>query len=375
MGVLRANVGGVWVDVVAATGPAGPAGPVGPAGTTGATGATGPTGATGSQGPTGAPGTSVVIKGSVASSAALTGVASPAIGDGWITADTGHLWIYIGPNPNNSLAKWNDVGLVQGPPGATGPAGPQGAQGPAGTAGATGSQGPAGTAGSTGPAGPGVPTGGATGTLLIKQSATDYNAAWGTTTPANIQVGFLKAVNGLTTDSDISAETYIYHRHGVMIARTTVASTDPGVDAYTQNGDLWYNIITFKTWARASGVWVLIAGPTVGGAGMTASGSTLNVVGGNGIIALADSVTLDTAFTDARYDARYPRKFVTDCGTGLTTTVTHAFGTRDVGVEVFRNSTPWDTVRVTVDRPNVNDVVVHFDTAPTLAQFRIVVSG
>ena len=57
MGVLRAKVGGTWVDIVpGGAGPPGAQGPVGPAGPTGATGPQGPTGATGANGATGATG-------------------------------------------------------------------------------------------------------------------------------------------------------------------------------------------------------------------------------------------------------------------------------------------------------------------------------
>jgi Collagen triple helix repeat (20 copies) len=84
----------------------------------------------------------------------------------------------------------------QGPPGPTGPTGPAGAdgadgatgatgpQGPQGNPGATGAQGPQGIQGvqgpqgNTGPAGPGVPTGGTTGQILTKSSATDFATGW-----------------------------------------------------------------------------------------------------------------------------------------------------------------------------------------------------
>jgi len=61
-------------------------------------------------------------------------------------------------------------------------AGQPGPQGPAGPTGATGPQGPQGATGAQGPAGPGVPTGGTSGQVLQKTSATDYATGW--TTPA-----------------------------------------------------------------------------------------------------------------------------------------------------------------------------------------------
>lgn len=93
------------------SGSSGPAGPTGPTGT-GTVGPTGPTGTAGPAGPTGADGTSVTIVGSVPTSADLPGTAN--VNDGYITNDTGHLWVWDG-------AQWNDVGTVRGP---TGPAGP-----------------------------------------------------------------------------------------------------------------------------------------------------------------------------------------------------------------------------------------------------------
>lgn len=113
----------------------------GPSGAQGPTGAAGATGAQGVTGATGAPGQSVTIRGTVANAAALP-VASGANFDwGYITADTGHLWV------NDSGTAWLDVGNI------TGPAGPTGSQGTAGSTGPTGPQGTAGTAGATGPTG------------------------------------------------------------------------------------------------------------------------------------------------------------------------------------------------------------------------------
>ena len=59
----------------------------------------------------------------------------------------------------------------------------------------------------------------------------------------------------------------------------------------------------------------------------------------------------------------------------MLTTCTHNFNTRDVKVEVYRNSTPWDTVDCDIERPTVNTVDVRFATAPAAGAFRIVVEG
>lgn len=68
-----------------------------------------------------------------------------------------------------------------------------------GIAGPAGPQGPAGATGPTGPAGPGVPTGGTTGQVLAKTSATDYATGW-TTPAAAPTVGYGTALPGSPVD-------------------------------------------------------------------------------------------------------------------------------------------------------------------------------
>lgn len=55
-------------------------------------------------------------------------------------------------------------------------------------------------------------------------------------------------------------------------------------------------------------------------------------------------------------------------------TLTHNLGTRDVIVEVYRNATPWDTVLVTVQRPDANNIQLSgFGSAPSVNQYNVVV--
>lgn len=137
-----------------AQGPPGATGPTGPQGPAGATGPQGPTGAQGPTGPVGPTGAAIEIQGSVPTAANLPPTAN--IGDGYITDDTGDLWVW------NGSGSWTNVGQIVGP---QGPAGGQGPQGPAGGAGA---QGPTGATGATGPQGAQGPAGpaGASGASL-----------------------------------------------------------------------------------------------------------------------------------------------------------------------------------------------------------------
>lgn len=147
------------------TGDTGPAGPTGATGATGPTGPTGPTGATGPTGPTGA-----------------TGPAGPNIE---LQKNATHLqWRVAGTTPWTDLVLLTDI---TGPTGATGATGPTGPTGPTGATGATG---PAGADGV------GVPTGGTTGQVLAKASATNYDTYWTTVVSSGGDVVGPSSANG-----------------------------------------------------------------------------------------------------------------------------------------------------------------------------------
>jgi hypothetical protein len=63
-----------------------------------------------------------------------------------------------------------------------------------------------------------------------------------------------------------------------------------------------------------------------------------------------------------------------NCANATTTTVTHNFGTNDVTVQIYDNSTK-DTVYADVVRTSTNVVTVTFATAPDADAYRIVVTG
>lgn len=96
---------------------------------------------------------------------------------------------------------------------------------------------------------------------------------------------------------------------------------------------------------------------------------TFNVGAGTGIVVAADTVAIDPNIV--------MRRLAANIGDGVLTsiTVTHNFGTRDVQVEVYSTSSPWDSQICDVTRPNVNDVTLGFATAPATGAIRVVVIG
>lgn len=93
-----------------------------------------------------------------------------------------------------------------------------------------------------------------------------------------------------------------------------------------------------------------------------------------------DALALDTVFiTPQKLGAWSDRrkKVAANVGDGSATQydVTHNFNTRDVTVEIYRNSGNFDSVDVEVGRPSVNAVRLIFAAAPTSNQFRCIVVG
>jgi hypothetical protein len=157
-------------------GPEGPEGPIGPQGPQGDTGPAGAA-ATVDAGTTttGLPGTDASVVNSGTSAAAVFDFTIPR-------GETG------AQGPEGPQGPQG----IQGIQGDTGPQGPIGPDGPEGPQGIQGIQGPQGDPGADGV---GIPVGGATGQVLIKASATDYDTEWNTPAGAGDVIGPVSAVD------------------------------------------------------------------------------------------------------------------------------------------------------------------------------------
>ena len=107
--------------------------------------------------------------------------------------------IASGGTGTTNFANSHSVLLIIVSVGAVGPTGPTGPQGPTGATGATGPTGATGATGATGDTGPGVAAGGATGQVLSKVSATNYDTTW--TTPTVYETAGAVAVHAAVTTS------------------------------------------------------------------------------------------------------------------------------------------------------------------------------
>lgn len=104
-----------------------------------------------------------------------------------------------------------------------------------------------------------------------------------------------------------------------------------------------------------------------------------------GVAEIATQVETDAGADDARFVTPLKltnwsgrkRKAVATIGDGSATSfnLDHNFATRDITVEVYKNSGNFDSVLVDVTRPSTNRVTLTFAAAPAVNAFNVVVIG
>lgn len=154
---------------------------------------------------------------------------------------------------------------------------------------------------------------------------------------------------------------------------------------------------------KVDGTTTITAGNGLTGGGTLAASRTLDVVGDATLNVSADSISVVSApkWTTARsitltgdvtgsaasvdgsanisiattVAAASLKHYAGAVGAGTAVVVNHGLNTRDVSVEVYRATTPWDTVDCTVERTDLNNVTLKFASAVTASAFRCVVMG
>lgn len=107
---------------------------------------------------------------------------------------------------------------------------------------------------------------------------------------------------------------------------------------------------------------------TAAGGGLTYTSGVLAVGAGDGISVAADAVAVDSTVS-RRFSAA-----VGD-GTNADLTVTHNLNTRDVSVTVRNASSPYEELIVDNEATTVNTVTLHFASAPSAGQYRVIVQS
>lgn len=149
------------------------------------------------------------------------------------------------------------------------------------------------------------------------------------------------------------------------------------VEEGTANADKWYQLTTNgpitvgTTSLTFTNIGSGTTGFTVSGAGLTGSGTTVDVGAGTGIIANANDVAIDTTVVVRKATA------VIGDGSTLAYTVTHGLNNAQPLVQVKRTASPFDQVntRVEADPGTPNAIIVRFNVAPSTNQFTVTIGA
>jgi hypothetical protein len=226
-----------------------------------------------------------------------------------------------------------------------------------------------------------VSIGAATGTTTINNNTvvTGNLTVNGTTTTVNSTVvtvdDILIELGAVASPSDVTAEGGGIKLFGGATNKTiTWVGTNT---AWTSSEN--FDLVTGKTY-KINGTNVL-SGSTLG-SGVTASSLTSvgTITSGtwNGTtIAIANGGTGATSASGAKTNLGFTTKFAEDIGDGAATsfTVTHGLASSDVQVYVYEKASPYGQVFPDVANTSSSAVTLSFASAPTSAQYRVVVIG
>jgi len=227
--------------------------------------------------------------------------------------------------------------------------------------------------------------------------------------------GYRILLKGQTTDNEKGI--YVYNDAGSGYTLTRAADADAygeliGAAVFVMEGTTYgstswiqsnHYIVDFsgQVWTQFSGAGTYLAGagltltgntfsvdvtPTSGNASLINTGGATEVktdtsrglsVDANGLgINAGTGLTFDTGALS--FASGYGvRKFAGHVGDNSATSfnVTHNFGTKDVTVHLYDNSSPYAQVEADVEHANNNYVTIKFAAAPTTDQYRVVIVG
>jgi hypothetical protein len=195
--------------------------------------------------------------------------------------------------------------------------------------------------------------------------------------------GITLAVNDrvLLTGQTAPADNGIYIWNGAAVTMTRAADASTAVELEGAAVTVEEGTSANSTYRQTSVNFVLGTGAVTFASFGTSTPPASETTAGVAQVstqAKVDAGTDDLAFVTALKLATWAgrvKKLSANIGDGAATQydITHNFNSRDVLVEVVRNSTPWDTIICDISRPDVNTVRLNFSTAPTAALFRVII--
>jgi hypothetical protein len=181
----------------------------------------------------------------------------------------------------------------------------------------------------------------------------------------------------LVKDQTTASQNGIYIWNGAAVAMTRALDASTSAELEQAISTVEEGTSAGATFRQTNVNFVLDTGSVTWGSFGTSAGAASETVAG--IAELATQAETDTGSDDLRIvtplklanHSNRKRKATLTFGDGSATSyaMTHNFGTRDCHVQVYRNSTPWDTIQCDMERTDANTVTLKFSVAPSSNQF------
>ena len=207
-----------------------------------------------------------------------------------------------------------------------------------------------------------------TGNLTVNGTTTTVNSTTITVDDILMELG------AVTTPTDITAEGGGLKLFGTTNKTITWVGT---YGAWTSSEN--FDLVTGKTY-KINGTNVLSSttlGSGVTGSSLTSVGTITTGIWNGTTIAVLNGGTGATTAAGAKTNLGFTTKYAADIGDGTATsiTVSHGLASSDVQVYVYEKATPFGQVFPDVAHTSSSVVTLSFASAPTAAQYRVVVIG
>lgn len=206
---------------------------------------------------------------------------------------------------------------------------------------------------------------GAGNRLLVKDQASGaQNGIYVVSTLGTGANGVWDRATDFDQDAEVTAGAFTFVEEGTANADSGwVLTTNNPITVGGASG-------TTLSWSQFSG-----AGQITAGAGLTKTANTLDVGQGTGIVVGADTVALDTTYTDGRYAAAAsvtgvakkatcsPAALAGGVAYATGEVITHNLGTRDITLAVINNASPWNAIEVDWEATSLTTATIRYNSS------------
>jgi hypothetical protein len=196
----------------------------------------------------------------------------------------------------------------------------------------------------------------------------------GTVTNSSQLGGTAAASYALKADTHFIGTTSIaLNRASASQALTGITSIDGSAASWTTGRTITLTGDATGTSGTFNGSANLSFATSISDATVTGKVLTGYTAGSNTALAATDTILAAMGKVQGQLNAKPTKYSAAIAGTAVSEVITHNLGTRDVVVQLYNASTPWEQVECDVEATSTNTITLRFATAPSAGQYRVVV--